>query len=67
MLALSSESNTLRIDGEAGDQLQIGTGWQRGTSSTTGYDQYSMTNGAETGVVLVGQNVTVAMGDWMAA
>ena len=67
MLALSTESNSLKIDGDAGDQLQIGTGWQRGISSTAGYDQYSWTTGGETGVVLVGQNVTVTMGDWMAA
>ena len=66
MLALSLESNTLKIDGDVGDQLQIGTGWQRGTSGTAGYDQYSWTTGGETGVVLVGQNVTVTMGDWMA-
>ena len=67
MLALSTESNSLKIDGDAGDQLQIGTGWQRGISSTAGYDQYSLTEGGETGIVLVGQNVTVTMGDWMAA
>ena len=67
MLALSTESDTLKIDGDAGDQLQIGTGWQRGISSTAGYDQYSMTEGGQTGIVLVGQNVTVMMGDWMAA
>ena len=67
MLALSTESNTLKIDGDVGDQLQIGTGWQRGTSSTAGYDQYNWTAGGETGIVLVGQNVTVTMGDWMAA
>ena len=67
MLALSTESNTLKIDGDAGDQLQIGMGWQRGISSTAGYDQYSMTGGGETGIVFVGQSVTVTMGDWMAA
>ena len=67
MLALSTESNSLKIDGDAGDQLQIGTGWQRGVSSTAGYDQYSMTGGGETGIVLVGQDVTVTMGNWMVA
>ena len=67
MLALSTESNSLKIDGDVGDQLQIGTGWQRGTSSTAGYDQYSLTEGGETGIVLVGQNVMVTMGDGMAA
>ncbi len=67
MLALSAESNTLKVDGETGDQLQIGTGWQRGVSSTAGYDQYSLTEGGNTGIVLVGQDVTVTMGDWMTA
>ncbi len=67
MLALSGESNSMKIDGDAGDQLQIGTGWLRATSSTAGYDQYSASAGSETGMVLVGQNVTVTMGDWMAA
>ena len=67
MLALSTESNSLKIDGDVGDQLQIGAGWQRGTSNTAGYDQYSLTEGGETGIVLVGQNVMVTMGDGMAA
>ena len=67
MLALSDESNTLKVDGEVGDQLQIGTDWHRGTSTTAGYDQYSATIGSDTGILLVGQDLTVTMGDWMAA
>lgn len=61
VLALSSESNTLHIDGDANDQLQIETGWQRGLSGTSGYDQYTMTQGGETGVLLVGQAVGINM------
>lgn len=67
LLALSAESNTLTVDGDAGDQLQIGTNWQLVTSSTAGYDQYSANEGGETGILLVGQGVTVTPGDWMAA
>lgn len=67
LLALSTESNTLTVDGETGDQLQIGTGWQRGVSSTAGYDHYSLTEGGETGILLVGQALTVTMGSWMTA
>lgn len=67
MLALSTESNTLKIDGETGDQLQIGTLWQRSMSSTAGYDQYSLSEGGETGILLVGQDATVTLGDWMTA
>ena len=67
LLALSTESDTLKVDGDIGDQLQIGTGWQRGTSGTSGYDQYTLTEGGETGILLVGQDVTVTMGEWMVA
>ncbi|HYW57020.1 MAG TPA: calcium-binding protein [Polaromonas sp.] len=66
MLALSAESNTLIVDGDAGDELQIGTDWRREASATAGYDQYSSTSGTETGVLLVGQAVTVTMADWVA-
>ena len=66
MLALSAESDTLTVDGDAGDQLQIETGWRRDTSGTAGYDQYSSTAGGETGILLVGQAVTVTMADWAA-
>lgn len=66
MLALSTESNTLTVDGDSEDHLQIETGWRRDTSGTAGYDQYSSTTGTETGVLLVGQAVTVTMGDWVA-
>lgn len=67
LLALSTESDTLKVDGEAGDQLQIGTGWNRSVSSTAGYDRYTSTEAGETGVLLVDQDVTVRMGDWMVA
>jgi len=66
MLALSAESDTLTVNGDAGDQLQIETGWRRDASETAGYEQYSSTAGGETGILLVGQAVTVTMGDWMA-
>ncbi len=66
LLALSTSSNTLTVDGDSGDQLQMETGWQRDASTMTGYDQYSMTAGGATGVLLVGQNVTVTMAGVMA-
>ncbi len=65
LLALSSESNALKVDGDAGDALQLETGWSQVASSTAGYNQYAHSDDAS-GVLLVGQAVTVTMGDWVA-
>lgn len=65
LVALSAESDHLQVDGEAGDALQIDAGWQMGTSTTAGYDEYTKTEGGNTGVLLVAQAVTVTMGVWL--
>ena len=65
LLSLSSQSNTLRVDGDSGDTLQIQNGWTKVGSSEVGYDQYTNTAGDQTGVLLVMQAATVAMGDWV--
>ena len=65
LLSLSSESNTLHVDGDAGDTLQLQNGWSQVVSSEVGYNQYTNTSGDQTGVLLVGQATTVAMGDWV--
>ena len=62
LLVLSMESNTVQVEGDVGDQLQIGSGWQRSTSSLMGYDQYTATEGGVTGILLVGQAIAVSTG-----
>ena len=62
LLAMSSESNILTVDGDSGDQLQIGKGWLRTISDTVGYDQYNSTQAGQTGILLVGNNIQVDTG-----
>ncbi len=65
LVALSAESDRLQVYGEAGDALQIEAGWQMGASATAGYDEYTKTEGGDTGVLLVAQAVTVTVGAWL--
>lgn len=62
LLAMSTESDTLQVDGDVGDELQIGSGWQLGALGPAGYNQYTATESGNTGVLLVGQAITVATG-----
>ena len=65
LLGLSNESNTLRMDGDSVDTLQLQNGWTQITSSEAGYNEYTNTAGDQTGVLLVAQAMTVAIGEWI--
>ena len=65
LLSLSSESNTLRVDGDSGDTLQLQNGWSQVASPEMGYNQYTNSFADQTGVLLVGQATTVVMSDWL--
>ena len=57
MLAISSSTDTLRVDGNAGDSINAGGGWTQGADQVIGADVYdSYTQGAAT--LLVDTDVT---------
>jgi Ca2+-binding RTX toxin-like protein len=65
LLAISTESDSLQIDGDAGDVLQIESGWVKSATATAGYDQYTRTEGADSGSLRVTEGMAVAMGVWV--
>jgi Ca2+-binding RTX toxin-like protein len=65
LMAMSTESDSLQIDGDAGDVLQIESGWVKSATATAGYDQYVKTEDPDIGVLLVAQAVMVAVGAWV--
>ena len=57
VLAISSSTDTLRVDGNAGDSINAGGGWTQGADQVIGADIYdSYTQGAAT--LLVDTDVT---------
>jgi Ca2+-binding RTX toxin-like protein len=61
VLALSSTTNTLRIDGDRGDAVRIGGDWTRGATQIVGGNAYdSYTQGAAT--LLVDRDVSAYLG-----
>ena len=60
VLDLSSTTNTLRVDGNAGDVVDRNLGWTTGGTQTIGANMYrSYTQGAA--VLLVDTDITVTL------